>query len=195
MHLVLAIPASAAGQSLDLGSYALFAQQLRSKGLVVTAGNVGGNLGLLHVSGGLDAPNSRVASDRAELQTASTCSELFTNDLKGSDPGCGPAVPAVFPLFPDLATECGFPDPFPACDPGAPVDVPDGQSLSLAPGTYGDVIVRGPPGATLTLDGTTSSAACGCHATPALRRRPHGSHRTSLGGGGRLDAHQPRGGR
>jgi hypothetical protein len=55
----------------------------------------------------------------------------------------------------DLEVACGFPSPFPSCDPGKPVTVPANADCSgvpdaspgngrcdLAPGTYGDLIIQ-----------------------------------------------------
>src|SRR5262249_13156676 len=40
-----------------------------------------------------------------------------------------------------LETFCNFPNPFPACNPGNAVTVATRQTLNLAPGTYGDIVV------------------------------------------------------
>lgn len=72
------------------------------------------------------------------------------------DPGCVPNNAA-------LKVECGFPSPFPACDPAKDVKAKSGEDCSafdiipgnhqcdLAPGTYGDISIQS--GATAIMQG------------------------------------------
>ncbi len=75
-------------------------------------------------------------------------------DVDGDgDPSCGPRCT---PDFGDLEKACGFPDPFPDCDPARDVEVKEGGDCSagedpahtgdgkcdLLPGTYGTLTVR-----------------------------------------------------
>ena len=90
--------------------------------------------------------------------------QLFRNS---GGPGCPASEPFVPPVIPDtcdpgctpdiaaLEALCGFPQPFPACDPAKPVTaqrgldcagvpdaVPGNGRCDLSPGTYGAVTVR-----------------------------------------------------
>src|SRR5262249_49186139 len=72
--------------------------------------------------------------------------------------------------FTSAADACGFPDPFPACDPQRPaVIVPHGATVALPPGVYGDIRVEGgADGAgTLRLSGTYG----GCKPPASARAR------------------------
>jgi hypothetical protein len=156
----LATGVSAVAQPTDLGSYVLFAEdELHANGLVVVGGDVGVNDGFLSSAGRpLTAAHSTIAAGSVRLDSASTCDELFANDVQKSGPACSNAQPLVTPIL-DLRAACDFPDPFPDCG-GAGVVVLKGGGETLAPGPYGEVRVKN--GATLILSGG-DYAFCSLH--------------------------------
>jgi cysteine-rich repeat protein len=145
--VVIGAPSAKAQPSSNLDDYVLFAEQsIRTKGLRVADGDIGVN----QSGGRLDAPkfpaiaapNSTVASDIVRIDESSQCMELFANTVIRTGPSCGPAMPFVTPIIADLQAACGFPDPFPACNPANPVVVKPGETRVLAPGVYGNVFVK-----------------------------------------------------
>jgi hypothetical protein len=154
---ILALVAPAGAQpSQDIRSYVLLADtEFRTKGLTIEGGNLGVNDGSFFAGGAVDAPNSQIVANEVTLDPASLCAELFANNPAGV-PGCGPATGFSSPIFPDLATACGFPASFPACDPSMPLTLSGGTTVVLPPGVYGDVEVLGGggnPPSTLVLTG------------------------------------------
>jgi hypothetical protein len=123
------------------------------------------------------ADGSQIAGDRARFSTGGgIIFQLFSNEPSGLDKvfiGSPPVEPLDLPILGDadgdgaascgpgctvdagdLATACGFPTPFPACDPGQSLVVaaladcpvgdqaPGNQRCDLPPGVYGDLEVR-----------------------------------------------------
>lgn len=150
--VLTAAPVAALAQSHELASYVLLAgTELRTNALTASSGDVGVSAGQLLAARPLEAPTSTLVASTLRLHSASRCGHLFGNDLiHASGPGCGPAQAFTPPLFTDLATTCGLPNPFPACG-GAPITVGRGETRELAPGTYGDVAVLGGGGNSGTL--------------------------------------------
>lgn len=147
------LPCAALAQpSTDLDTYALFAaERLSMKGLALLAGNVGVNAGPLFVHDHLIAPASDVAADRVNVPGAASCAQQFANASAKTSPNCAVVGGTPVPIVGDVAAACGFPLQFPSCDPQQAVIVPPGGSITLPPGTYGDLVVTG--GATVSLGG------------------------------------------
>jgi hypothetical protein len=153
-----------AAQSTQLESYVLFAlTDLRTRGLEVTRGNLGASTGTLYMNshGTLNAPTSDVAANQARIPPDVRCAHLFANNDAGTGASC-PKGAGFAPPITDataLRRACAFPEPFPACshDPAAARTVSYGSTLTLAPGTYGDVVVQGggPGSGRLVLTGGT----------------------------------------
>ncbi len=59
--------------------------------------------------------------------SVAACQSLRANDVQDDSPNCTGAQPFVSP-FADLESQCGFPAPFPACDPDSPITVPAGAA-------------------------------------------------------------------
>jgi hypothetical protein len=138
------------------------------------------------------ADGSQLAADVTRFNKAgASVWQLFTNQISNASnvtirlPGSKPdgSDPLVNPILDDLDMDgnpscssscvtdpgdlyvaCGFPSPVPACNPGAPVNVPDGSDClgvadalpgnsrcDLQPGVYGDLKVQN--GAMLQLTG------------------------------------------
>ena len=144
LALATTYPGRAEAQSSDLADYALFAERgLRTKGLTLSCGDIGVNRdgGKLIAPRFLTVPGT-VVSDIVKLSDEASIGQLYANLLlRGTGVSPLPWTPPI--LDTDIQTECGFPVPFPACNPGAPITVTAGSTLSLAPGTYGDVTVKG----------------------------------------------------
>ncbi|HZP40874.1 MAG TPA: hypothetical protein VFD84_05115 [Candidatus Binatia bacterium] len=140
----LASTAPAATPSRDLRSYVLFAlDEIRGKGINLSGGNIGVNDGSLTIADFLNAASSQVVAKSVSIPASAQCLQLFANSVARTSPACGPATAFSSPLIADVSAACGFPDPFPACDPGAPVTVGNGQVVVLAPGVYGALTVMG----------------------------------------------------
>ena len=155
---LLATTAAPAGavvsQSLD--AYSLFAlDTMRVRNLRAGDGDLGVNGGAFVVRGSLTAPTAQVVAGSAEVGAGGSCSAVFANSVGSSGPGCAAAGAAPQPIVADPAGACGFPASFPACDDAAPVVVGAGRRV-LAPGVYGDVVVKS-SGAPATLELTGGS--------------------------------------
>jgi hypothetical protein len=155
-------PAHVAAQATDLNGYALFALTgLRTKGLTVVRGNLGVNDGSFYMNshGDLDAPQSEVAAETVRIPLTARCKQVYaaSNVVTGS--GCPQGAPFHQPYLDvgAMTDGCGFPEPFPDCshDPGDGRTVIHDTTMTLAPGTYGDIVVQGggPGPATLVLRG------------------------------------------
>jgi hypothetical protein len=158
--LALAGPRLLAAQpSANLNDYVLFAARaIQTKGPTIGDGDVGVNLasGELLAPRFFAAPKSIVASDVVHFDrtpTSTTLQQLFANTVVFGPP----ATPFTPPIIADVAAACGFPSPFPACDPQHPVEIPIGTATVLPPGTYGRVVVHGTAfgASTVTLTGGT----------------------------------------
>jgi hypothetical protein len=147
----LAVPRPSAAQSTNIADYALLAADaIRATRVTVTSGDVAVTTGSLATRNGLLAPTSTVAAGTVHLDPNTTCQQLFANGGTTA-PGCQNGQAFTSP-FADLGAACGFPSPFPACNPGAAgVLVPHGQTVSLPAGTYGAVKVEGGAGGPGTL--------------------------------------------
>jgi cysteine-rich repeat protein len=150
--------------SRDINTYVLFAlESLNFKGAdsnPATRGHiVGGNVGVNNadpknpptpvlIMGGGGSPhpvllsdNSQLVTDTAQLDADTSVFDLFVNRLVGAGPvirGMGPTsftLPIIEPQ--NLPVLPAF-----NCNPGAPIDVAEDDTLNLAPGTYGDVTVH-----------------------------------------------------
>ena len=144
---VLAASLASAQPSSNIDDYVIFAEDsIATKGMRVADGDIGVNQpgGRLDApkSPGIAAPNSIVASDIVRIVEASVCMDLFANTVMRTGPSCGPAMPFTPPIIANLQAACGFPNPFPACNPANPVSVRSGETRVLAPGVYGNVSVR-----------------------------------------------------
>lgn len=154
---ILCTPTRAAEVSQDLDSYSLFAaSSLRAKRLRVVSGDVGVSAGSLSVSS-FQAAESQVIANDVRVGR-STCRRLFSNRAKGTSASCGPATKFSGPIVADLGAACGFPSPFPSCNPAAKEVLSKGKHRAhgaaptvLAPGVYGDLVVKA--GQTVVLAG------------------------------------------
>lgn len=179
--LLAAGPARAQDLRRDLGSYFVLAlKTLRLKNMVVDgACNVGvdcqmpasGNkaCGSIRMQAATFADGSQLVGDQVFFtKPGANIFQLFRNgggslaNATIADPPVQPFAPPVLPGTCDascsvdvdtLKALCGFPAPFPSCNPGAPVDVDPGQDCAgdtspgngrcdLPPGVYGDLTVR-----------------------------------------------------
>lgn len=179
--LAAAGPAGAQPLRRDLSSYFVLAQKSASlKNLDLgSACNVGVNCGSpdpnascgsLSLDDVLFADGSQTVSDKAFFhKPGAKIFQLFRNDnssLANVTVNAPPPMPFATPIIPGtcgagcapdvvaLEAVCGFPNPFPACDPTKPVTAKAGKDCSagdttpangqcdLAPGVYGDVSVQ-----------------------------------------------------
>ncbi len=163
-------PAAARAQSREMRDYALLAAEgISASRLTVTAGDVAVLDGRFVSTRALVAPQSRIAAPDIRLDSSAVCGGLRASSMRGGGPGCDVALPFSQP-FPDLAAACGFPDPFPPCDPGRlPVVVQHGETVVLAPGVYGDARVEGGAGGPGTLVLAGQYAFCSLHASRDAR--------------------------
>jgi hypothetical protein len=163
----------------DLDAYFLLASRFaRVNDLTLfSACNVGVNCatparsstcGKLILGGATFAAGSQAAGDRVICKPGTSLWQLFRNGGTCADAEIAIVPPPTFapPIVPAtcdagctpdvaaLETHCGFPDPFPACDPAKPVTVraggdcegapdpaPGNRRCDLAPGAYGTVRV------------------------------------------------------
>jgi len=158
---LLAVAHNVAAQpSSNLADYVVFADELlRPRALQVPCGDVGVNAptGLLKETSGITVAGNCVGNT-VRMDGLGSCGDLFANFTVNPTQPATPFTPPV--LSGSLATNCGFPGSFPVCDLGQPVTVDPGTTLSLPPGTYGTVVVKGgrdqlgmPNGGVLELQG------------------------------------------
>src|SRR5262245_2203866 len=147
--LFLGAAAPAGAQTSVLNNYVLFAtQEIRSRSLRISRGDVGVNAGSLLVRNGLVfAPGAELSAPAAVIPPDAVCRQLLTRGGSGGAPNCREIVNFSQP-FPDagaVGAACGYPDPFPACsaDPSRDVIIALGEERTLDPGVYGRVIVHG----------------------------------------------------
>jgi hypothetical protein len=168
LSVVLAAPFLAplhvSAQSTELDDYALFALTgLRTKGLHVVRGHLGVNDGLFYLNshGALDAPESDLAAELVRIPPTARCKQVLAGNDLVTGSGCpeGARFRQPFADADAVKDACGFPEPFPDCshDPGDGRTVVYDSTMTLEPGTYGDVVVQGggPGPATLVLRGGT----------------------------------------
>jgi YVTN family beta-propeller protein/cysteine-rich repeat protein len=147
LAVLVTAPRVAGAQSTDLGSYVLFAtDEMRARGLAVERGDVGVNNGPLFVRTGviLDAPTSEVSADQASIPSDAICRRLVARLPGNPAPAC-PAEGIFTPPFADgdaVGAACGFPAPFPDCDPARTLEILPGETRVIDPGSYGQVVVR-----------------------------------------------------
>jgi len=139
----------AAQPSADLHDYVLFAgTSIRLKEASIVNGDVGVNAleGRLIAAHTFAAPSSVVAADEVRFDKEpanSVMQQLYANVVDLGPHG----MPFATPIVADLADGCGFPSPFPVCDENSPVAVDPGITVTLNPGTYGTLRMRGTPAA------------------------------------------------
>ncbi len=156
LTIALAPAAASAAVQQSLDAYSLFAiQTMRVRNLRAGDGDLGVSQGSFKARGTLDAPTAQIAADEADVDDDATCSALYGNTVGGSAPGCAPSGAVPEPIIADVATACGYPSSFPACNPAASVVVKAGRTV-LPPGVYGDVLVKS-PGALASLELTGGS--------------------------------------
>jgi hypothetical protein len=148
--LALASATTVAAQpSADLHDYVLFAGSIiKMKDANVLNGHVGVNAfeGRLIASHTFTAPGSVVTADEARFDKEpanSVMQQLYANVVVSGPEG----MPFATPIVADLAAGCDFPSPFPGCDELSPVGVDPGLTVTLHPGTYGTLRMRGTPAA------------------------------------------------
>jgi hypothetical protein len=135
---------AAAQPSAVLDDYVLFAEDwLKVKEVLVPCGDIGVNTSasLLKTSRGITVTTGDCVGNLVRSDGLGSCVQLFSNTALNPFQPPIPFTPPV--LSGDLATNCGFPVAFPACDPFTPVTVPAGSVMPLGPGTYGNVTVQG----------------------------------------------------
>jgi hypothetical protein len=139
----------AAQPSADLHDYVLFAgTTVKMKDAIILNGDVGVNAleGRLIAAHTFTAPDSVVAADEVRFDKEpanSLMQQLYANAVDSGPDG----MPFATPIVADLAAGCGFPSPFQSCDEDAPVGVDPGITVTLQPGTYGTLRMRGTPAA------------------------------------------------
>jgi hypothetical protein len=155
-------PSAALAQSRNLDDYVLLAtNSISATGLSVTGGDIGVLDGVFASSRGLVAPSSVIGAPSARLETTAVCGDLFTSSIRGGGATCGATAHAFSRPFSTIAQACGFPDPFPDCEPPRPpLIVANGATVALPPGVYGDVRVEGGPGGSGTLLVSGSYGIC-----------------------------------
>jgi hypothetical protein len=163
-------PAAAPAQSRSPADYVLLATDALSVDrLTVTDGAIGVLAGAFSSRRPLAAPASAIAAPNVRLDAGSSCAALFASSARGDGQACGPLQPFARP-FTSAADACGFPDPFPACDPQRPVViVPHGATVALPPGVYGDIRVEGGAGGAGTLRLSGTYRVCSLHASRRAR--------------------------
>ena len=141
---------TAAAQSRDLDSYALFAiDELRARALRLDRGDVGVNDGtlFLRTESRLIAPNSELGARIVRIADNARCRRMWAGNPAMAARGCPFAGPFVAPFADRAAVEaaCGYPSEFPACsqDPARDISVEAGITRILPPGVYGHLLVRG----------------------------------------------------
>ena len=139
----------AAQPSADPHDYVLFAgTSIKMKEANILNGHVGVNSfeGRLIAAHTFTAPSSVVAADEVRFDKEpanSVMQQLYANIVELGPEG----MPFATPIVADLAEACDFPSPFPGCDEQSPVGVDPGITVTLHPGTYGTLRMRGTPAA------------------------------------------------
>jgi len=145
MAVVTVLAGAAAAQpSSTLTDYVLFAEDwLKVKEVLVPCGDIGVNTSasFLKTSRGITVTTGDCVGNLVRSDGLGSCVQLFANTAINPFQPPIPFTPPV--LSGDLATNCGFPVAFPACDPFNPVTVPAGTVMALPPGTYGSLTVEG----------------------------------------------------
>lgn len=131
--------------SSNLDDYVLFAEELlKPNAVLVPCGDIGVNAatGLLKQTNGITLTSGNCAANTARMDgLGSIGGDLFANfTVNAVEPPLAFTPPI---LTGSLASNCGFPGAFPVCDLAQPVTVDAGMTLSLPPGTYGNVTVKG----------------------------------------------------
>ena len=142
----------------DLADYVLFAfDDFTTKGLDIEGGAIGVNDGRLTANGAIDGPMAALVANEVKLDQATQCHQLFANTVLATGPTCGPAMSFATPIIADPVAACDYPAVFPACNSAKPITLNPGDSLTLAPGVYGDLDLMnsGSSSASLTLSGGT----------------------------------------
>ena len=183
-------PAHALDAPPLLEGYVLFATDaLRVAGATVTTGDLGVDHGTLTVSGPLAAPAAQLVGDVVRLRKASQCAGVVGNHVVRPPASCPLAGSLAGAILDDVAGACGLPTPFASCDAAAAITVASGEVRTLAPGTYGAVVVaRGPQGpGTLVLTGG-EYVFCSLGVRRGAQVQVHTPSRISVVGDVRLDA-------
>ncbi len=180
----------AADASRLLEGYALFATDtLRVAGATIASGDVGVDHGTLTVSGALAAPAAQLVGDVVRLRKAAQCAGVVGNHVARPPASCPLVGSLAGAILDDVPGACGLPSPFPSCDASLVVTVASGETRTLAPGTYGAVVVaRGPQGpGTLVLTGG-EYVFCSLGVRRGAQVQVHTPSRISVVGDVRLDA-------
>lgn len=152
----LGIAASASGLEAATArrradAYALVsADTMRLQSMRVAGGDVAVGAGRLTISGGLDAAGRQLVAPVVRISGSATCAAVLGGDVQGAIGTCPPDGAAPTDLVAGLADACELPGTAVACDPARPVLVQQGATRTLAPGRFGDLVVRG-AGSTLAL--------------------------------------------
>lgn len=176
LAVCVARPAGAQPLDRDPADYCIFAQKsLSLKNIAInSACNVGVNCsqpstnsdcGRADFANPMFAQGSQLASDAVTFNTpGGKVWQLFTNhsfNTSNVTVQSPPVQPFTTPIIAGtcdaacnadpsvLEAFCGFPMPFPACNPAMPITVGGGQTMNLPPGVYGAVTVM--TGGTLNL--------------------------------------------
>ena len=146
-------PAPAAERpSADPGAYVVIAGDLlQTRGITVVEGDLAANAGIMLIRRDIFAANSSVAANRVQFVggfDSCTVGQLFANEGVEIGNPCGTPTafqtPVLGPGSSDLRRACQFPNVAFPCDRNAPaLIVLPGDNVSLPPGEYGDVFVKG----------------------------------------------------
>jgi hypothetical protein len=179
MSLGLGSPAGAQPLRTDLSSYFVFAQKNASLkdlhlndrcnvGVGCTQPSGNSSCGVVNLDDVLFGDGSQIAGDVVKIRSGGNVVQVFrnsTNSLAGVTIRQPPVQPLSSPIVPGscgqgcstnpapLEAACGFPNPFPSCNPNAPItvqpdkDCPGDTSTGngrcdLPPGVYGDIEVK-----------------------------------------------------
>jgi hypothetical protein len=129
--------------SSNLDDYVLFAEEiLKADSLLVPCGDIGVNstTGLFRETNGITVAGNCVGNT-ARMDGLGSCGALYANFTVNPTQPPIPFTPPV--LSGSIASNCGFPPaPF-GCNLAAPVTVNAGDTVTLPPGVYGHVTVKG----------------------------------------------------
>jgi hypothetical protein len=190
MSLGLGSPAGAQPLRKDLSSYFVFAQRNASLknlhlndrcnvGVGCSQPSANSSCGVVNLDDVLFGDGSQIAGDVVKIRSGGNVFQVFRNSvnaLAGVVIRQPPIQALPDPIIPGscgqgcstnptpLEAACGFPNPFPACNAGAPITVAVGKDCKgdtnsgngrcdLPPGTYGAIEVQN--GASLTLSSGT----------------------------------------